>query len=79
MCFRYYELLLHPDSPLTVGESGVDSLGLFLRRGKAASKEGDLLLPDALFGVVFEVDAEDFLREYSLRASHRSGGGGRKR
>lgn len=63
VCHKYYELLLHPSSPVYVAPSDIDSLGLFLRAdiGRVSLKEGERLYPATLFGPLFEVDGEDFV------------------
>jgi hypothetical protein len=58
--WRYYEMLLHPASPLYVDESETaGGLGLFARRG-VVLREGGHLFGGHLWGVPFEITQECF-------------------
>ncbi|ELR16734.1 uncharacterized protein ACA1_090320 [Acanthamoeba castellanii str. Neff] len=58
--WRYYEALLHPDSPIYVAESKrAGGLGLFARRTSTVAVES-AFAPAHLFGICFGVTEEQF-------------------
>jgi hypothetical protein len=60
VAWRYYEALLHPDSPIYVAESKrASGLGLFTRRTSRVAVDS-VLLPAHLFGICFGVTEEHF-------------------
>jgi hypothetical protein len=60
VAFRYYEALLHPDSPVYVAESKRSGgLGLFAK-GVVKVTAGQAFAPSHIFGVLFGVTDEHF-------------------
>jgi len=57
--WEYYRILLHPSSPVYVAPSNLNGLGIFLRN-EMVFKKHEIILKDFLYGVLFEVDEDDF-------------------
>jgi len=64
--WKYYLALLHPESPIFVAPSPVGGLGLFARQQVTLS-EGRRLFESFLWGVLFAVSEEEFVRLHERR------------